>query len=174
MGVERLRPEEIRGTDVSYSQICDRRLWLSVHNIYITDGTEFVMEGKYLAENREHPGFSRVKVGSNVIDNLEILPDGTALVHEYKRGRKALKADVLQLAHYLNCLLSGYGVEARGILHLTGSRKVVEIALPEHLQELQEAYRKIESMTVSEIPQAKRNWFCRRGCSYVEFCWGGR
>ncbi len=167
-------PEDIRGTDVSYSQICDRRLWLSLHNIYITDGNEFVKEGKYLADNREHPGFKKIKIGSNVIDNLEIRSDSKVIVHEYKRGRKVLSADVLQLAHYLNCLKMDYGIDASGILHLSGSKKIVEVSLIDNLEELQAAYDKIESMANSDIPAPKRNWFCRHGCSYVEFCWGGR
>ncbi|PYB67552.1 hypothetical protein DMB44_08595 [Thermoplasma sp. Kam2015] len=167
-----MRPEEYRGTDVSYSQICDRRLWLSLHNIYISDGNEFIKEGKYLSEVRKHPGYRSVRIGSNVIDNLEIMSDGSMIVHEYKRGRRALKADLLQVAHYLNCLLEIYGKEATGVLHLSGSRKTVTISLNDYLDDLDRAYLLIDTMRSAEIPKARRNPFCRRGCSFVEFCWG--
>lgn len=166
-------PSRYRGTDVSYSQICDRRLWLSLHNIFITDGNEYVKEGRYLSEARIHPGYKKIQVGSNVIDNIEFLGDGSVVVHEFKRGRSPLMADKLQLAHYLNCISWAYGLNGYGILHLTGSRKTFVLRLNEYSNDLENAYSKIDTLYYHDIPPVRRNWFCRRGCSYVEFCFGG-
>lgn len=169
-----LAPEEYRGTDVSYSQICDRRLWLSLHNIYVLDGTEFVREGKYLSEEIDRSGFNSLRIGSNVIDNVEFGKDGQVKVHEYKRGKKALMADLLQLSHYLLCINGALGTDATGVLHLLGSRKTLIVKLDEYKERLIQAYEKIDVLRRSDIPKPVKNNFCRNGCSFIEFCWGGR
>ena len=137
---------EIRGTDVSYSFICDRRLWLSLHGDVISDGTEFIYEGKNLEGMRRKIGYSQVSIGRNKIDGLEI------------RG---------------NVIKEQTSKEILGKVHLS-SRKIFEIKIQDDLIKLlNEGYKKINELTYkSEIPKATKNGYCFSGCSFVEFCWG--
>jgi CRISPR-associated exonuclease Cas4 len=166
-------PESYRGTDVSYVSICSRRAWLSLHEIYITDGTDFVKLGAYANETQRKFGYSQVSIGRNKLDYVQTLEDGKVIIHEFKRGHRIIEADIFQLTHYmLIASFKGLAID-HGEIHLLGSRKVERLPFPnEFIDRLKEEYRNIDSLMTSTIPAAKRNYFCSRGCSYVEFCWG--
>lgn len=165
-------PEEIRGTDVSYARICQRRLWISLHSDVITDGTEHVYEGKFLSERKRKAGFSEVTLGRNRLDSVSISENETC-VHEFKKGRHLLECDRIQVAHYINLLQRAGFHNVYGVVHLLGSRDVAKIFLdPETWVTLHETYRLIEEMKLKKIPTPVRNSFCFSGCSLVEFCWG--
>ncbi len=163
----------IRGTDVSYVSICERRAWLSVHEIYIEDGTEFIKLGKYSNDIQRNYGYSQVSIGRNKIDYMQFKQDGKCIIHEFKRGRKVISADINQLSHYMN-IANQNGIQIdHGEIHLLGSKKIHYVSFPlENLDSLKEKYKKIIALKDSAIPPAKRNYFCSHGCSYVEFCWG--
>lgn len=166
-------PSNYRGTDISYVSICLRRAWLSLHEIYITDGTEFVKLGSYSNKINRNYGYSQVTIGRNKIDYLQFLDSGKCIIHEFKRGRKVIDADKFQISHYMNISNSSGLKVDRGEIHLLGSKKIVKIKFPlENEAELNEKYCLIENLKEVKIPEAKRNFFCFRGCSYVEFCWG--
>lgn len=166
-------PESYRGTDISYVSICSRRAWLSLHEIYITDGTEYVKLGAYSNEIQRKFGYSQVSIGRNKIDYVQRLENGKLIIHEFKRGRKVIEADILQLTHYMFISnINGASID-HGEIHLLGSRKIVKLGFPnEYLGQLKRMYREIDSLMTSEIPRRARNYFCSHGCSYVEFCWG--
>lgn len=166
-------PESYRGTDISYISICSRRAWLSLHEIYVTDGTEFVKLGAYANETQRKFGYSQVNIGRNKLDYVQTLENGKVIVHEFKRGRGIIDADVLQLTHYmLIANLKGFTID-HGEIHLLGSRKIEVLNFPnEFVDVLKEKYREIDELMASDIPAPKRNYFCSHGCSYVEFCWG--
>ncbi len=163
---------EIRGTDVSYSFICDRRLWLSLHGDVISDGTEFIYEGKNLEGMRRKIGYSQVSIGRNKIDGLEIRGN-VIILHEFKRGKKLILPDIMQTLHYMLLLKEQTSKEILGKVHLS-SRKIFEIKIQDDLIKLlNEGYKKINELTYkSEIPKATKNGYCFSGCSFVEFCWG--
>lgn len=164
---------QVRGTDVSYVCICCRRAWLSLHEIYITDGTEYVKMGNYTNDRERNYGYSQVVIGRNKIDYVQFQKDRKCIIHEFKRGRKIIEADMQQLSHYMKIAsLSGYEID-HGEIHLLGSKKIVKITFPlENDELLEEKYDMLEKLKHSDIPKARRNYFCSRGCSYVEFCWG--
>ncbi|MGP6239339.1 Dna2/Cas4 domain-containing protein [Cuniculiplasma sp. SKW4] len=167
-----INPENYRGTDVSYVSICRRRAWLSLHEISITDGTEFVKLGEYENDRERQYGFSQVTIGRNKIDYLKIEKDGKCTIHEFKRGRKVIDADIFQLSHYMK-VASDAGFEvSHGEIHLLGSKKIVSLDFPiKNESDLIEKYKTIDQLKESKIPKAEKN-FCFHGCSYVEFCWG--
>ncbi len=168
-----LSDEMYRGTDVSYVCICLRRAWLSTHEIYITDGTEFVKMGSYTNDVERNYGYSQVSIGRNKIDYLQLLPDKKCIIHEFKRGRKVIDADLFQISHYMNIASSsGYDID-HGEIHFLGSKKIKKVNFPlENENSLKEKYRMIDKLKQSTIPKMERNYFCSHGCSYVEFCWG--
>lgn len=165
--------EAYRGTDISYISICPRRAWLSIHEIYVTDGTDYVKVGAYLNDMQRRFGYAQVNIGRNRIDYVQRLQNGKIIIHEFKRGRKAIEADKLQLTHYM--LISekaGFSID-HGEIHLLGSRKVVNLSFPnEFVKIVEEKYKEIDDLSTTEIPKSKRNYYCSHGCSYVEFCWG--
>ncbi|QRF75587.1 CRISPR-associated protein Cas4 [Thermoplasmatales archaeon] len=166
-------PESYRGTDISYVSICLRRAWLSLHEIYITDGTDFVKLGAYANEIQRKFGYSQVSIGRNKLDYVQFLPNGKLIVHEFKRGRKTIEADALQLTHYmLIASIKGFSID-HGEIHLLGARKIRKLDYPnEFVERVKIKYQEIDSLMTSGIPIGKRNYFCSHGCSYVEFCWG--
>ena len=115
--------ETYRGIDISYASICERRAWLSLHEIYITDGTEFVKLGRYSNDEQRKYGYSQVAIGRNKIDYIQMLQSGEYIIHEFKRGRKVIDADIFQVSHYMNIAdQSGYNIKC-GEIHLLGSKK---------------------------------------------------
>lgn len=165
-------PESYRGTDISYVAICKRRAWLSLHEIYITDGSDFVKIGAFKSEIKRKYGYSEMSIGRNKLDYIEDLQNGKTVIHEFKRGRKGIEADVLQLTHYMQ-IASIRGLEVdHGELHLLESKKVECIQFPnQFVEKVDRKYHELDDLLVSEIPSAKRNYYCKHGCSYVEFCW---
>ncbi len=163
---------DIRGIDVSYSFICDRRLWISLHGDVISDGSEFIYEGKNLESFRKVQGFVQIKIGRNKMDSVEIREDCT-IIHEFKRGKKAILPDIMQLAHYMNIYKQLTGKNVKGVIHLS-SRKTVPVELDFNiLNDLHKAYSKIEKLSHDELPPSPvKNNYCFRGCSLVEYCWG--
>lgn len=166
-------PESYRGTDISYVSICSRRAWLSIHEIYVTDGTEFVKLGAYANEIERKFGYSQVSIGRNKMDYVQTLQNGKLIIHEFKRGRKTIDADIFQLTHYmLIASLKGFSID-HGEIHLLGSRRIERLDFPNKFVEtVKGKYREIDALMTSGIPLGKRNYFCSHGCSYVEFCWG--
>lgn len=165
--------ETYRGIDISYASICERRAWLSLHEIYITDGTEFVKLGRYSNDEQRKYGYSQVAIGRNKIDYIQMLQSGKYIIHEFKRGRKVIDADIFQVSHYMNIAdQSGFNIEC-GEIHLLGSKKIVYLPFPlENMDLLKKKYLLLEKLKKTSIPPARRNYFCSHGCSYIEFCWG--
>lgn len=165
--------ESYRGTDVSYVSICSRRAWLSIHEIYVTDGTEYVKLGAYANEIQRKFGYSQVSIGRNKIDYVQTLQSGKLIIHEFKRGRKTIDADILQLTHYmLIASLKGFSID-HGEIHLLGTRMIKRLDFPnEFVDIVKRKYKEIDALRTSKIPMGKHNYFCSHGCSYVEFCWG--
>lgn len=165
-------PCMFRGTDVSYAAICSRRAWLSIHEVFITEDSDFVHEGRYLSEKTRKTGAAQMQIGRNRMDNIELSAE-EQVIHEYKRGRKLLKADEMQLVHYINCLKTRSNKKVKGVVHLLSSRNTVELLVTEErIAELERIYATIEMLYESKIPDAARNRFCFHGCSFRDFCWG--
>ncbi len=165
--------KSIKGTDINYYFICRRRAWMSIHSFYVIDKNSFVLHGSFLSSKKRNTGYNSVRIGQNEIDNLELGEDGDYIVHEYKRGYKALDGDIFQILHYMNLLeISGYKV-GDGLLHLLGSKKIVKVQENKDLLDrLKSAYSDIEILKYEKMPEPVRNYFCKHGCSYTYFCWG--
>lgn len=161
-----------RGTDVSYAAICRRRAWLSIHEVFITEGSDFVREGRYLSGKTRKSGTAQLQMGRNRMDNID-MSGNELVIHEYKRGRKLLKADEMQLSHYINCLKTRTDRDVKGILHMLSSKNIAEITLTNNrIDELKQIYSSIDMLRESDMPDAVRNEFCFHGCSFRDFCWG--
>ncbi|WP_155951122.1 Dna2/Cas4 domain-containing protein [Ferroplasma acidiphilum] len=163
----------IKGTDINYYFICRRRAWMSLKNFYIIDKNQFVAHGDYLSKKKRRYGFTNIKLGRNVLDNLEITPNDNYIVHEFKRGKKVLPGDIFQVLHYMNILRTkGYTVE-NGEIHTLGSKDIKIIKLDEDaINELNTVYTELEKLRNEIIPDPIRNYYCNHGCSYSSFCWG--
>ena len=134
----------IKGTDVNYYFICKRRAWMSIHSFYIIDKNQFVEHGSFLSNIDRRYGYKSIRIGQNEIDNLEINNKGNYIVHEFKRGHKALDGDIFQILHYIKLLENkGFKVEY-GVLHLLGSNKIKVIKEDSDLElKLENAYKSI-------------------------------
>ncbi|AAT42589.1 CRISPR-associated protein Cas4 [Picrophilus oshimae] len=163
-------PDKYRGIDVSYVNICMRRAWLSLHEIFYVRDSYYVSDGAYLADiNRKGLPIS---TGRSRMDNVQIHKD-FIMVHEYKRGYKMIKADKMQILHYMYIIKLKENLDIKGKLHFLGSKKVVDIELnDENLNELYKSYENIDKLKdMAKPPEPVRNYFCVHGCSYSDFCW---
>lgn len=163
----------IKGTDINYYFICRRRAWMSLKSFYILDGNQFVQHGHYLSGKKRRYGYTSVRIGRNEIDNLEITLNNEYIVHEFKRGKKALQGDIFQCLHYMNLLKNkGFKVD-HGVIHLLGTKNIRIIELENNLlEELYVVYDELEKLKNIQIPGPVRNYYCGHGCSYNLFCWG--
>ena len=163
-------PNEYRGIDVSYVNICMRRAWLSLHEIFYVRDSFYVMDGSYLA-NKNRKG-TPLTIGRSAMDNVQIYKD-IIIVHEYKRGNKMINADKMQILHYMYILKLNEKRKIIGKLHFLGSKKIVNIQLSdENLNLLYKSYENIDKLKNMNVPPSPvRNYFCMHGCSYSDFCW---
>lgn len=155
------------GTQVSYSVICDRKLWLFTHNVKMEQQSELVKLGRLLHEH-SYRGARGVMLDSIAIDFIR---EGDQLVvHEVKKSRKLEKAHEIQLAYYLYCLKEK-GVEAVGRIDYPKLRKTLNVELTaEREAEIAGILRSIPEVINSvKPPKAVKKPYCRR-CSYFEFC----
>lgn len=146
---------------------------MSLKNFYIIDKNQFVQHGDYLSKKKRKYGYTSVKIGRNILDNLEGTSPNGYIVHEFKRGKKVLQGDLFQVLHYMNILQNkGYNVD-HGVIHLLGTKdtKIIEFT-PNLLNELNTAYIELEKLRDMQIPEPIRNYYCVHGCSYSFFCWG--
>lgn len=165
-------PTEFRGTDISYYYICKRRTWLSLHEIMVTDGTQYIKHGNFLSQKQRDYGYKEVSIGRNKIDNLKVSENGVFTVHEFKRGKNLLTADIMQVSHYMNVIEHSGNLVDHGEIHLLGSKKIKYVQLTREIKNrLNFAYKELTNMLTEHIPEAKRNYFCSHGCSFVEYCW---
>jgi CRISPR-associated exonuclease Cas4 len=163
----------IKGTDVNYYFICRRRAWMSIHSFYVIDKNEFVEHGSFLNNRNRKYGYHGIRIGQNEIDNLEIDKDGNYIVHEFKRGHKALDGDIFQILHYIELLENQGFIVKYGVLHLLGSNKIRIIEKTQDLlSRLENAYENINILRNDKMPAPVKNYYCSHGCSYAFFCWG--
>lgn len=166
-----MSPYNFRGTDVNYYSICHRRAWLSIHEVYITSDSEYVKEGKYLNDLRRNTGLRQMRIGRSVIDYFEER-DGKGIVHEFKRGRKVIDADLMQISHYLYNLYYSGVTDILGIIHTLGSKGTCSVTWSnERITALNEIYAGLIDIETSSIPRPIRNYYCNHGCSFHDFCW---
>lgn len=161
---------KVSGTEVNYYVLCKRRCWLARHRIMITRGNPHIMKGKILS-NRNRSGHAEIRLGRNRFDITQN-KKGNLEIHEYKKSKDTHMSARMQLLHYL-CCLEEYGIQAKGVLHALGTKKVEELHLTAKNRNcLDEIYENIVSLDDEDPPPPIEVPLCHSGCSFEEYCWG--
>lgn len=159
---------EITATQISYSLICHRKLWLFSHQINMEHSSELVEIGKMIHEQSYAREKKEITVGPIKIDFIG--SDG--IVREIKKSSKMEKAHIWQLKYYL------YYLKLKGVHELIGElvypkqkQKTQVILSNEDEKELEKILNDIENIVgMEEIPPVINKTLCRQ-CSYYELCY---
>nr|BAL57696.1 hypothetical conserved protein [uncultured Acetothermia bacterium]BAL59380.1 hypothetical conserved protein [Candidatus Acetothermum autotrophicum] len=158
------------GTQVNYSLVCPRKLWLFSKDLDMEHTSEYVELGRFLHES----SFARHDK-EILIDRIKIdFSSGDGIIHEVKKSDAVEEAHLFQVLYYLYYLKRAKGLSAlKGRIHYPKLRQTLDVELtPEREAELEAILRKIDEILASEQPppRLEKISFCKK-CSYYELCY---
>lgn len=180
-----LSPVRIGGMLVGYHVICPRKAWLSMHGLWMEQGSEAVALGRLIGE-------SSYRRRRKELDIAGLAPDGTTIVgridwadlrngvlHETKKSRSVEHAHRLQLQFYLWLLkLAGAtrhdGAAHTGMLNYPALKRKDPVTLtPEVEERLARIVAEIRQLATDPQPPPRtaNRAFCRK-CAFEELCHG--
>jgi CRISPR-associated exonuclease Cas4 len=158
------------GTQVNYSLVCPRKLWLFSKDLDMEHTSEYVELGRLIHES----SFQRQEK-EILIDRIKIdFSAHQGVIHEIKKSDAVEEAHVFQVLYYLY-----YLKHAKGLTHITGKihypklRQTLDVELtPEREADLEKILEQIEEILAREQPppRLEKISFCRK-CSYYELCY---
>lgn len=158
----------ITGGDINYYFVCQRKLWLSTHQVRFEAENERVQLGSVLDQEsyqREH--HQRMIDGVVAIDFIQ----NWKIVHEVKQSRAIEKASEFQLKYYMYYLKKkGIAID-QGVLDYPKLKERIELQLtPEDELEIDQVLHVIKTIiNQDEMPPRTKKNICR-SCAYQEFC----
>ncbi len=158
------------GTQVNYSRVCPRKLWLFSKDLNMEDTSEYVELGRLIHES----SFQRTEK-EILIDRIKIDFSGKdGIIHEVKKSDALEEAHLFQVLYYLYYLKHYKGLtNIRGKIHYPKLRQTLDVTLtPEREAELERALKNIEEILAQEQPpkQLEKISFCKK-CSYYDLCY---
>ena len=158
------------GTQVNYSLVCPRKLWLFSKDLDMEHTSEYVELGRFIHES----SFTRHEK-EILIDRIKIDFSGhDGIVHEIKKSDAVEEAHTFQVLYYLYYLKHAKGLEnITGRIHYPKLRHTLDIELTaEREAQLQEILTKIDAILASDQPppRLEKISFCKK-CSYYELCY---
>lgn len=161
----------VTGTLIWYYYICERQVWLMVHQINPDEDDPNIEYGRFL----QRTAYSRLRKEQSArnfrIDVLSRSRNGRMIVVEVKKSSRFLKSATMQLLFYLK-ELSNCGIQVEGEIRIPEEKKKMPVSLTASArQELREAESKILAISQNPVPpKARKSRWCRN-CGYREFCW---
>lgn len=158
------------GTLVWYYYICQREVWLMVHQLEPDSEDENLEYGRFLHQHAYKRDKKEISIGHAVFDLFR--KEGNKLViGEVKKSSRYLESARMQLLFYLR-ELKRMGVEAYGEIRIPEEKRIVRVELDsESEKELDRAEREIlRIIYLEKPPEAKKTHWCR-SCAYRQFCW---
>lgn len=158
------------GTQVNYSLVCPRKLWLFSKDLDMEHTSEYVELGRLIHES----SFTRQEK-EILIDRIKIdfsAPQG--VIHEIKKSDAVEEAHIFQVLYYLYYLKHAKGLtDIKGRIHYPKLRQTLDVELtPEREADLESILEKIPQVLASEQPppRLEKLSFCKK-CSYYELCY---
>ena len=158
----------VSGTIYSYSFLCDRKVWLSYHNLSMEQESELVEIGKLIDETtykNERHNF----LIDNIV-NIDFLKKN--IVHEVKKSKKEKQMAINQIKYYL-FILKNHGFEnIKGKLDIPESQYTEEVILTEEdIENIKSNLERINKLLKSKnIPKPIDEKSCFK-CAYFELCY---
>ncbi len=158
----------ITGTQIAYSIVCKRKLWLFSKNISMEHTSELVEIGKLIHEDSYNRKRKEVTFDGIKVDLIEAK---RGVIHEIKKSRALDEAHIWQLKYYLY-YFKNIGLEIEGIIDYPRLRRREFIKLlPDDCLILEHKLNDVFITIKSEKPPSVINKpYCKK-CSYYEFCY---
>jgi CRISPR-associated exonuclease Cas4 len=158
----------ITGTQISYYNICHRKLWLFSKNISTEHTSELVEIGNIIHENSYSRSRKEVCLEGIKVDLLE---SRRGVIHEVKKSRALEAAHLWQLRYYLYYFKT-IGVEMEGIIDYPKiRRRDMVILTDDDSEKIKNMLAEIcEVLSKAVPPQPINKPYCKK-CSYYEFCY---
>jgi CRISPR-associated exonuclease Cas4 len=158
------------GTQVNYSLVCPRKLWLFSKDLDMEHTSEYVELGRLIHES----SFAREEK-EILIDRIKIdFSARQGVINEVKKSDAVEEAHVFQVLYYLYYLKHAKGLtEIKGKIHYPRLRQTLNVELtPEREAELEKILEKIKQILASDQPppRLEKVSFCKK-CSYYELCY---
>lgn len=161
---------DVTGTHVWYYFICQREVWLIVHQIAADQEDENLDIGRFISENTYQRDKKEIVIGNIKVDRVR--KEGEELIiGEVKKSSTYKISARYQLLYYLQTLKK-MGVVAKGELLFPEEKKKEKVVLTVEAEEkLNQAVAEIQKIARQPVPPLpKKINFCRK-CAYREFCW---
>ncbi|MBD1373495.1 CRISPR-associated protein Cas4 [Hazenella sp. IB182357] len=161
---------DVTGTHIWYYFICQRELWLILHQIAADQEDENLDIGRFLSENTYQRNKKEVLIGNIKVDRVR-KENGKLVIGEVKKTSRYLESARYQLLYYLD-VLRQMGIDATGELLFPEEKKteVVEWSI-EAKQKLDHAISEIQQIAQKPVPaEPEKIKFCNK-CAYREYCW---
>ena len=159
----------ITGTEIAYLYICKRKLWLSRHGLRPENEHVNVQIGRFIQETTFPRHEKEIKLGDiGVVDWAEF-KDGR--IHETKKGRSPMAADIAQTRYYLWWLRNnGINVDTC-IIHYPKLRKTRELVWEESfIERVKEDLCKAREIVSAPVPPEYSELKWCKSCAYFDFC----
>lgn len=160
----------VSGTLIWYYTICPRQVWLMSRQLNPDEDDQNLEYGRFLHKMSYKKEKKELRVGSNVMDFVDMV-GGVPIVIEVKKSSRALESARLQLAHYL-LTLEEIGIEVKGQLRFPEERRREDVVLNDALRlQVLAARKAVKGIMGQDLPpRATWSKWCRN-CAYVSFCW---
>lgn len=161
---------DVTGTHVWYYFICQREVWLIVHQIAADQEDENLDIGRFISENTYQRDKKEIVIGNIKVDRVR--KEGEELIiGEVKKSSTYKISARYQFLYYLQTLKK-MGVVAKGELLFPEEKKKEKVVLTVEAEEkLNQAVAEIQKIARQPVPPLpKKINFCRK-CAYREFCW---
>lgn len=158
----------VSGTIYSYSFLCDRKVWLSYHNLSMEQESELVEVGKLIDETTYKNERHNFMI-DNII-NIDFLKKN--IVHEIKKSKKEKQMAINQIKYYL-FILKNHGFEdIKGQLNIPKIKYTEEVILTEEdIKNIKSNLERIDKILKSKnIPEPINEKSCLK-CAYYELCY---
>ncbi len=158
------------GTQVNYSLVCPRKLWLFSKDLDMEHTSEYVELGRLIHES----SFARQEK-EILIDRIKIdFSARQGVINEIKKSDAVEEAHLFQVLYYLYYLKHTKRLEnIKGRIHYPKLRQTLDVELtPQREAELEKILEKIRKILASEQPppRLEKISFCKK-CSYYELCY---
>lgn len=159
----------ITGTMMNYYFICQRKLWLFVHDLKFEDNHENVLLGKLIDQGTYNQEKKQIMIDQTI--NIDFIEDWK-IIHEVKKSRAMEESAEWQVRYYIYYLQEkGINIE-KGVLDYPKLRQTKDVYLTtENLIELKEILKNIEDISQrKETPAVINSKICKK-CAYYEYCY---
>jgi len=160
----------IKGTEVAYYIICQRKLWLFSNFIQLEKYSDFVEIGKIISEESfKREKFKEIEIDSIKIDFLKF--GNEIIVNEVKKSKKLEEAHIWQVKYYIY-YLKKMGINCNmGIIRYPKLLKKIDVDYNiEDEKEIEKAIMEINKIKEGPAPPPVINKpYCKK-CAYFEFC----